>query len=118
MSKQLAQNVKGTRDFLPVDALKRNWLKKKIIGVFEKWGYDPLETPTMEEVEMLLLDMIKQFQPVELLRNIRARSYFRLSGIKFNRRLEQKNPKKVVIESFCSAMQIFLASILRWQMQK
>jgi histidyl-tRNA synthetase len=52
MSKQLAQNVKGTRDFLPVDALKRNWLKKKIISVFEKWGYDPLETPTMEPLEI------------------------------------------------------------------
>ncbi len=52
MSNQLAQNVKGTRDFLPVDALKRNWLKKKIIGVFEKWGYDPLETPTIEPLEI------------------------------------------------------------------
>ncbi len=52
MSKQLAQNVKGMRDFLPVDALKRNWLKRKIITVFERWGYDPIETPTLEPLEI------------------------------------------------------------------
>lgn len=46
------QNLKGFRDFLPSEALKRNWLKEKIIGVFERWGYDPLETPTLEPLEL------------------------------------------------------------------
>ena len=42
------QTLKGFRDFLPADALKRQWLRDQIIKVFEKWGYDPLETPTLE----------------------------------------------------------------------
>ncbi|MBI4066638.1 histidine--tRNA ligase, partial [Candidatus Gottesmanbacteria bacterium] len=43
---------KGFRDFLPKEALKRNWLRKKINEVFELWGYDPLETPTLEPLEL------------------------------------------------------------------
>ncbi|MEK7166465.1 MAG: histidine--tRNA ligase [Patescibacteria group bacterium] len=46
------QTLKGFRDFLPEDALKRQWLKNKIIDVFERWGYDPLETPTLEPLEL------------------------------------------------------------------
>lgn len=46
------QTLKGFRDFLPAEALKRQWLKSKIIEVFEKWGYDPLETPTLEPLEL------------------------------------------------------------------
>lgn len=46
------QTLKGFRDFLPKDALKRAWLKNKIISVFEKWGYDPMETPTLEPLEL------------------------------------------------------------------
>ncbi|MEK7154947.1 MAG: histidine--tRNA ligase [Patescibacteria group bacterium] len=42
------QTLKGFRDFLPAEALKRQWLKDQITMVFEKWGYDPLETPTLE----------------------------------------------------------------------
>jgi histidyl-tRNA synthetase len=47
-----AQNLKGFRDFLPVEALKRQWLKNKLIEIFEAWGYDPLETPTLEPLEI------------------------------------------------------------------
>ena len=46
------QTLKGFRDFLPADALKRQWLKDQITRVFEKWGYDPLETPTLEPLEL------------------------------------------------------------------
>ena len=46
------QTLKGFRDFLPQDAQKRQWLKDKIIEVFELWGYDPLETPTLEPLEL------------------------------------------------------------------
>ena len=46
------QTLKGFRDFLPADALKRQWLRDQIIQVFEKWGYDPLETPTLEPLEL------------------------------------------------------------------
>ncbi|RJQ24831.1 histidine--tRNA ligase [Candidatus Parcubacteria bacterium] len=46
------KTLKGFRDFLPKEALKRQWLKNKIIEVFELWGYDPLETPTLEPLEI------------------------------------------------------------------
>ncbi len=46
------QTLKGFRDFLPEEALRRTWLKEQIIKVFEKWGYDPMETPTLEPLEL------------------------------------------------------------------
>ncbi|KKQ92460.1 MAG: histidyl-tRNA synthetase, histidyl-tRNA synthetase [Microgenomates group bacterium GW2011_GWC1_39_7b] len=42
------QTLKGFRDFLPKDALKRTWVKNKMISVAERWGYEPIETPTLE----------------------------------------------------------------------
>jgi histidyl-tRNA synthetase len=53
MSKtQPIQTLKGFRDFLPKEALKREWLKNKITQVFQQWGYDPVETPTLEPLEL------------------------------------------------------------------
>lgn len=46
------QTLKGFRDFLPQDAIKRNFLRDKIRKVFELWGYEPLETPTLEYLEL------------------------------------------------------------------
>lgn len=46
------QPLKGFRDFLPEEALRRAWLREQIIKVFEKWGYDPMETPTLEPLEL------------------------------------------------------------------
>lgn len=46
------QTLKGFRDFLPEDALKRNWLKTRLTEIFEFWGYDPLETPTLEPLDL------------------------------------------------------------------
>jgi len=42
------QTLKGFRDFLPEDAIKRQYLKDKIRKVFELYGYDPIETPALE----------------------------------------------------------------------
>ena len=52
MGKPKIQTLKGFRDFLPEEAIKRQWLEKKIRQVFELWGYDPLETPTLEPLEL------------------------------------------------------------------
>ncbi len=52
MSNNKIQTLKGFRDFLPQDALKRQWLKNKLVGIFEIWGYDPMETPTLEPLEI------------------------------------------------------------------
>ncbi|OGM32305.1 histidine--tRNA ligase [Candidatus Woesebacteria bacterium RIFCSPHIGHO2_01_FULL_44_21] len=52
MTKQNIQLLKGFRDFLPEEARKRAWLRTKMVSVFEKWGYEPLETPTLEPLEL------------------------------------------------------------------
>ena len=41
----------GTRDFTIDECKKRNNIVKTIIGVFEKWGYGELATPTVEYYE-------------------------------------------------------------------
>lgn len=52
MSNTVPQILKGFRDFLPEEARKRQWLKDQIIKVFELWGFAPLETPTLEPLEL------------------------------------------------------------------
>lgn len=52
MNKEKFQTLKGFRDFLPENALKREWLKEKISATFKKWGYDPIETPTLEPLSL------------------------------------------------------------------
>ena len=39
---------KGTRDFLPVDVARRNYLFDVIKGAFKKYGFSPIETPSFE----------------------------------------------------------------------
>src|SRR3989344_8039038 len=46
------QTLKGFRDFLPKKALERQWLENTIREIFELWGYDPLETPSLEPLEL------------------------------------------------------------------
>lgn len=46
------QLLKGFRDFLPKEAAKRQWLKEKIRETCESWGFEPLETPTLEPLEL------------------------------------------------------------------
>lgn len=44
---------KGTRDFLPDEVLKRKFIFNTIEAVFQKYGYIPIETPTMEKLSTL-----------------------------------------------------------------
>jgi histidyl-tRNA synthetase len=44
---------KGTRDFSPTEMVKRNYIFDTIKGVFRKYGYQQIETPTMEKLETL-----------------------------------------------------------------
>ncbi len=48
------QTLKGFRDFLPEEKRKRDWVQKKIVEVFERFGFEPLETPTLEYANLLL----------------------------------------------------------------
>lgn len=45
---------KGTRDFGPVPMMRRNYLFTTIRNVFERYGYQPIETPAMESLDTLL----------------------------------------------------------------
>lgn len=48
------QILKGFRDFLPIDAIKRQKVIETIKKVFELFGFDPLETPALEYADVLL----------------------------------------------------------------
>ncbi len=54
MSKQSVQTLKGFRDFLPAEKIKRDYVTAKVIKTFEQFGFTPLETPTLEYAELLL----------------------------------------------------------------
>lgn len=45
---------KGTRDFSPVEVSKRNYIMSIMRSHFEKFGYQPIETPTFENSETLM----------------------------------------------------------------
>lgn len=48
------QTLKGFRDFLSSDMLIRNEAKRRIISVFEKYGFEEIQTPALEYQEVLL----------------------------------------------------------------
>ncbi|MCF8321088.1 MAG: histidine--tRNA ligase [Flavobacterium sp.] len=45
---------KGTRDFSPSEVAKRNYIISIIKGNFEKYGFQPIETPSFENSETLM----------------------------------------------------------------
>ena len=45
---------KGTRDFSPVEMLRREFIFDTISQVFRLYGYQPIETPAMENLSTLL----------------------------------------------------------------
>lgn len=45
---------KGTRDFSPVEMVRRNYIFDAIRSVFMLYGYQPIETPAMENLGTLL----------------------------------------------------------------
>lgn len=53
-SKQNIQTLKGFRDFLPDAARNRQYVSDKISETFEIFGFEPLETPTLEYASLLL----------------------------------------------------------------
>lgn len=48
------RTLKGFRDFLPQDTRKRQFVISKLKETFELYGFEPLETPTLEYEEILL----------------------------------------------------------------
>src|SRR2546426_4446204 len=48
------QPARGMRDFLPVDVRKREYVIGVIKSVYERYGFEPLETPAVENIETLM----------------------------------------------------------------
>ncbi|NLJ81824.1 MAG: histidine--tRNA ligase [Bacteroidales bacterium] len=45
---------KGTRDFLPLEMKRRNYIFTTIRNVFEQYGFEAIETPAMENLSTLM----------------------------------------------------------------
>jgi histidyl-tRNA synthetase len=48
------QPARGMRDFLPEDVRRREYVVGIIRGVYDRYGFEPLETPAAENIETLL----------------------------------------------------------------
>lgn len=44
----------GVRDFLPTEVRKRNYIMHTLKEVFERFAYQPIETPTLEHLDTLM----------------------------------------------------------------
>ena len=54
MSVQKPSIPKGTRDFSPVEMMRRTYIFDTVKSVFRTYGFSPLETPAMENLSTLL----------------------------------------------------------------
>jgi histidyl-tRNA synthetase len=54
MSSAKTQPARGMRDFLPAEVRKREHVIGVIKEVYERYGFEPLETPAVENIETLL----------------------------------------------------------------
>ena len=52
--KQSTKPPSGTRDFLPDDVRRREYVINVVRRVYERYGFEPLETPAFENIETLL----------------------------------------------------------------
>src|SRR5258707_724969 len=48
------QPARGMRDFLPADVRRREYVIRIIKQVYERYGFEPLETPAVENIETLM----------------------------------------------------------------
>jgi histidyl-tRNA synthetase len=54
MAKTNTKPVSGTRDFLPLAVLRRNYVIRIIEEIYQRYGFEPLETSVMERLDTLL----------------------------------------------------------------
>ena len=45
--KKFLRNPKGSRDWLPDEVVKQEFVRKSLVKVFELWGYQPIQTPIL-----------------------------------------------------------------------
>lgn len=54
MASGKTQPARGMRDFLPADVRRRDYVIGIIKEVYERYGFEPLETPAVENIETLM----------------------------------------------------------------
>ncbi|HKB65198.1 MAG TPA: histidine--tRNA ligase [Pyrinomonadaceae bacterium] len=54
MASSKTQPARGMRDFLPADVRRREYVIGVIKEVYESYGFEPLETPAVENIETLM----------------------------------------------------------------
>lgn len=54
MSSQSTKPARGMRDFLPADVRRRTYVIDVVRNVYERYGFEPLETPAVENLETLM----------------------------------------------------------------
>jgi histidyl-tRNA synthetase len=53
MASQQTRPARGMRDFLPEDVRRRDYVIGIITSVYQRYGFEPLETPALENIETL-----------------------------------------------------------------
>ena len=53
MASQPTRPARGMRDFLPEDVRRRDYVIGVIADVYRRYGFEPLETPALENIETL-----------------------------------------------------------------
>ncbi len=53
MASQQTRPARGMRDFLPDEVRRRDYVIGVIAGVYRRYGFEPLETPALENIETL-----------------------------------------------------------------
>src|SRR5882672_9789322 len=53
MASQQTRPARGMRDFLPEDVRRREYVIGIVARVYERYGFEPLETPALENIETL-----------------------------------------------------------------
>lgn len=54
MAKANTKPLSGMRDFLPLEVLRRRYVLDVVERIYQGYGFEPLETPTMERLDTLL----------------------------------------------------------------
>lgn len=55
MKKLALRNPRGSRDWLPDEVVKQEYVRKSLVKVFELWGYQPIQTPILINWDTLTL---------------------------------------------------------------
>lgn len=51
--KKYLRNPKGSKDWLPDEVIKQEYVRKSLFKVFELWGYQPIQTPILINLDTI-----------------------------------------------------------------